>query len=88
VSYVLFFPGHKETRRLLPTLQAAGIEYLDYVDLFDVQQEGFEIKNDGHPTAKAYRAIATRLAEDLRIGEGHEEAQGERLGTPNTLRVR
>jgi hypothetical protein len=86
--YVLFFPGHKETRRLIPTLQAAGIEYLDYVDLFDVQQEGFEIKNDGHPTAKAYWAIATRLTEDLRIGEGHKEEQGQQVGTQNTLRVR
>jgi hypothetical protein len=86
--YVVLFPGHKETRRLIPTLQAAGIAYLDYVDLYDVQQEGFEIKNDGHPTAKAYRALAARLAEDLRIGEGHEAEQGQRVGTQNMRRVR
>jgi len=70
---VLFFPGQKDARRLIPVFESAGIQYLDYVDLFDPKQEGFEIKNDGHPTAKAYKAVATRLANDLRIGGTHEE---------------
>jgi lysophospholipase L1-like esterase len=73
---------------LIPTLQAAEIAYLDYVDLFDVQQEGFEIKNDGHPTAKAYRAIARRLAKDLRIGAAGEAEQGQQVDAQDMLQIR
>jgi hypothetical protein len=86
--YVLFFPNQKETRRLIPALRSADIEYVDYVDLFAVTQEGFEIKNDGHPTPKAYKTIATRLAKDLNIGGGHAEEQGPQVDTQSMLRIR
>jgi hypothetical protein len=67
--YVLLFP-EKEFRaqyskKLMTYLKDAGIKYFDYTELIDITQEGWTIVGDGHPTAKTYRVVAEKLAQDL-----------------------
>ena len=74
--YVLLWPAgiwpgaerHKaETRRMIPFLERAGIRYLDYIDLVDMQdtENVFHKELDSHPTASTYERIAKQLAADL-----------------------
>ena len=66
--YVLFYPGRSDLApRLIPYLEEAGIHYLDYADLFDLDRPGLWIEYDGHPTGAGYEAVAERLVDDLGI---------------------
>ncbi len=49
-------------RAFIPYLEAAGLPYLDCTDAFDLGDDGFAIPHDGHPTPKAHRMIAGRIA--------------------------
>jgi hypothetical protein len=69
--YVLFYPGRSQLApRLVPFLEAAGVDYLDYSGLFDLDRSEYWIVFDGHPTGEGYAAVADRLVEDLGIGAG------------------
>lgn len=63
--YVLVWPGAITVRDLIPHLEAQKVSYLNYFALFDYGQQEFQIKGDGHPTSKAYQAIARQLSQDL-----------------------
>ena len=66
--YVLFYPGYSETAPdLIPYLETAGINYLDYGDLLHLEQPGMWIEYDGHPTGEAYEIVAEKLVDDLGI---------------------
>lgn len=63
--YVVCFPHQSPHRRLLPYLAAAGIEYLDYAQLFNPCAGGFFHDGDGHPTPKANRLLAEAIVSNL-----------------------
>jgi len=65
--FVLIFPGSVWGDRLIPHLQKNGVQYFDYSALFDPSQAGLSVTGDPHPTPKAYRIVAERLARDLGI---------------------
>jgi hypothetical protein len=77
--YVLLYPnpasrsaGSLAVReKLLMHLEDANVNYLDYSELFDPSDpsQGLRIEGDPHPTPKAYRLVAERLANDLEIRE-------------------
>ena len=60
--YLLLFPNNSQ--RILPFLQQEQIQYLDYSQLLG-QDAGYRIPHDGHPAAKAYKAIAEQIVSDL-----------------------
>ncbi len=63
--YVVLYPHRSAHRRVVKHLDAAGIKYFDYSDLFNPDLEEFQHVGDGHPTPKANRVLARRLASDL-----------------------
>jgi len=75
---VLLYPGKPNAelsgKRIIPFLEQAGLEFLDFTALIDMRQPAFTIKEDGHPTGAANRRVAERLAAELRLGaiEGGE----------------
>lgn len=67
---VLVYPQALGAYDLRPKLQALGVPFLDYSDLFRPDNRGLRIPEDGHPTGQAYRMVAGELAVDLGlIGE-------------------
>lgn len=69
--YVLFYPGCRYSAKVIPYLQHAGIEYLDYSALWDKQQrQRYTIGGDRHPSKEAYKYIACKLTADLGIKQG------------------
>ncbi len=60
--YVLLYPG-EFTQHLIPFLDQMNIKYLDYT------KEPFDYlnKNDQHPSAMAYKKIATKITRDLNL---------------------
>jgi uncharacterized membrane protein YobD (UPF0266 family) len=65
--YVLFYPGKKIHKRMIPYLERARIRYLDYSNLANLKESEFSIKGDGHPTPKANLIIAKKLLDDIGI---------------------
>ncbi len=66
--YVLLYPTKsKNVKSLIPYFKGAGIKILDYSNLIDMTKKEFSIEGDGHPTAKAHKIVAVKLAEDLGI---------------------
>ena len=51
---------------LLAYLESAEINYLDYSNILDKDDEGF-LFGDGHPTAKAHKIVAEKLIQDLQL---------------------
>ncbi len=62
---VAAYPRPAAHKRLFGYLQKANIKYLDYSDLFDPDSEELSHVGDGHPTPKANRIFAQRLAADI-----------------------
>ena len=69
--YLLIYPS-LGFDQFLPYLQAANIKYLDYSGLPEAQHEDFWL-GEGHPTAKAHRLMAEKLAQDLGLQENREK---------------
>lgn len=69
--HVILYPMHPNfefnPQRLIPFLVQAGIDYFDYTQAIDLNQEGFLLKHDLHPAGKTHRALAQRLAADLAL---------------------
>lgn len=66
--YVLFFPGVSgQANKIIPYLEKAEINYLDYSTLYTREQSDLWIAGDGHPKANGYKIVATKLVEDLKI---------------------
>lgn len=69
--YVVLYPDARDGRQnLIPELQRAGVDYLDYVDLFarpDVDIEKTKLNGDGHPSPYAFSLIAQELIKDLKL---------------------
>jgi hypothetical protein len=63
--YVILYPSSGEL--LIPYLETAGLEYLNYSDVFSPRETGLSIPYDGHPTPQAYRILAEKLTKDLGI---------------------
>ena len=63
--YILFWPGTSYTELERSLLRSTGIRCFDYSMLFDRNDDRYFIKNDGHPTAEAYKEIGWRLANDI-----------------------
>lgn len=67
---VLLYPGTRLADRLIPYLEGAGIEYLDYTrDAFGWNPETMAIPVDLHPSALGHAFVAGKLAEDLNRAE-------------------
>jgi hypothetical protein len=62
---VLIYPG-RGVPDLLPYLEAAGIDYLDYSDIPEIYHDNFWL-GEGHPTAGAHKIVAEMLVRDLRL---------------------
>ena len=71
--YVLFFPGSRRAKNLIPYLESADIKYLDYSELIDMHEQEFHIENDPHPTPRAYKIVATRITKDIKILDSDQE---------------
>ena len=72
--YVLLYPGSQYAQQMIPAFEHAGINYLNYTDLFDPVQPGLHLEGDLHPTPHAYYTAAKQLVRDL----GLMDLQGER----------
>ncbi|MFP4500875.1 MAG: SGNH/GDSL hydrolase family protein [Candidatus Hydrogenedentota bacterium] len=82
--YVLFYPETKLGPSIAPQLQAAGVEYVDYSDLFhkNRQPDATYYLPDGHPTAAGHAVVARQLAADLGLTAHETACNGEiRTGT-------
>ncbi len=64
---VFLYPGVIHGTALIEHLDTFGVKYLDYSKLIDIKAPGMAIENDGHPTPKANKILAQRLAEDLAV---------------------
>lgn len=69
--HVVLYPMHPNfefnPQRLIPFLEQAGIDYFDYTQSIDLNQEGFLLEHDLHPTKKTHQALAQQLAADLAL---------------------
>lgn len=67
--YVVLYPsaevGREDTRKIIPYLKEASINYLDYTSLFDPASKAYKNGADHHPSAKAYETLAHKLSQDL-----------------------
>jgi len=80
--YVLIYPGSRYGPRLIPYLKAAGVNYLDYSSLLDPTEPQFHLAGDLHPTAAAYKIIATRVVKDINLaGKTGAEELGPNYST-------
>jgi hypothetical protein len=61
--YILIYPG-LGAPELIPYLETAGINYLDYSDLPYIHNDDFWL-GEGHPSAKAHKIVAEKLVQDL-----------------------
>lgn len=61
--YILIYPG-LGAPELIPYLETAGLNYLDYSDLPNIHNNDFWL-GEGHPSAKAHKIIAEKLVQDL-----------------------
>jgi hypothetical protein len=57
----------ENARKIIPYLEKAGINYLDYTGLFNPSLDKYEIKIDKHPSPKAYEILAKKLSQDLLV---------------------
>jgi len=77
--YVVFFPGSSRAGKLIPYLQKSGVRYFDYSRLADMNDPSSRISRyDRHPTAAVYRAVAEKLAKDLKGEVNWASAPGRR----------
>jgi hypothetical protein len=69
--HVVFLPGTRTARMLIPYLEERGIRYVNYDrwDLGLLTKEQLYITYDAHPTAAYHRAFAKHLARDLGVSE-------------------
>ncbi len=67
--YVIFYPKRHAQKRIFPYLEEANIRYFDYSELFDPSDADYHLNRDRHPSPKAYRTIASHLAQDLHMKE-------------------
>ncbi|HTL47099.1 MAG TPA: hypothetical protein VL688_03445 [Verrucomicrobiae bacterium] len=66
--FVVIYPGSLFGKPLARELTSAGIQILDYSDLFNTGDLSYVLSpEDLHPSAKADDAVAARLARDLRL---------------------
>ncbi|MCB9079087.1 MAG: hypothetical protein H6631_15915 [Anaerolineaceae bacterium] len=66
--YVLFFPSVSgQANKIIPYLEKANINYLDYSTLYARTQSDLWIAGDAHPSAKGYKIVAAKLVEDLKL---------------------
>ena len=67
--FVLVYPdlaiNEIEPRAILPYLDGAGVQILDYSKTLDFSRAGYLFPVDRHPAAKANRALAERVVLDL-----------------------
>jgi hypothetical protein len=74
--YVLLYPdppeGEMSAKRMVPFLQQAGIDYLDFTELLDVRQPEFRIKGDDHPTGLTHQEVASELVRRIIQNSGTE----------------
>jgi hypothetical protein len=68
---IVIYPGLGQPE-LLPYLQAAGIQYLDYSALPAAVDPTFWL-GEGHPTAKAHKIVAEKLVQELSLANGYKE---------------
>ena len=61
--YIIIYPG-LGAPELIPYLETAGINYLDYSDLPYIYESDFWL-GEGHPSAKAHKIVAEKLVQDL-----------------------
>lgn len=62
--YVVIYPNKRTEKKIIPYFEKMSIKYFDYSNLFD-PSGSYIFKGDGHPSPKAYRAIAERLSSDI-----------------------
>jgi hypothetical protein len=63
--YVLIYPG-RGNPELLPYLEAAEIEVLNYAEIPEIYDDGFWL-GEGHPTARGHQIVAEMLVRDLKL---------------------
>jgi hypothetical protein len=61
--YILIYPG-LGAPELIPYLETAGLNYLDYSNLPNIHNNDFWL-GEGHPSAKAHKIVAEKLVQDL-----------------------
>lgn len=72
--YVLLFPGEKLGEKLKGYLEERQIVYLDYINLYDVEDPRYTLSPiDGHPTAFANQAVARQMVKDLGITQEKDQ---------------
>lgn len=72
--YILFYPGSRYARRIIPYLENDGIKYLDY-SWIDFRNKAFRLEGNPHPAPLAYRTLAERIAKDLGIHNPEKNLQ-------------
>ncbi|HUP57419.1 MAG TPA: hypothetical protein VM598_08205, partial [Bdellovibrionota bacterium] len=66
---LVFMPGSRTARMLIPYLEEAGVPYVNYDswDLRKLSARPLFLPHDLHPTAEYYRIFAKYLAQDLGV---------------------
>lgn len=69
--YVIFYPGSRYSRSLIPYLKKADIKYFDYSELFNLKDPQFYIEGDmhSHPSPRAYETIANQFIKDAGLSK-------------------
>lgn len=66
--FVLFFPSVSgQADKIIPYLEKARINYLDYSTLYTRNRSDLWIEGDAHPSTKGYKIVANKLVEDLKL---------------------
>jgi hypothetical protein len=64
---VIFYPGSRYARRIIPYLEKSRTIYLNYNDLFDPYGSGYFISVfEFHPSSLAYKVLAEKFVNDMR----------------------